>query len=68
MGMSQTPSIMGTLEVARFAQETGVKRLVLTHIHKALDQQGSKEKAIVDVARLHEGEIIFGHEMMIYEL
>jgi ribonuclease BN (tRNA processing enzyme) len=68
LGMSQTPSIMGTLQVARFAQQTGVKRLVLTHIHKPLDQPGSTEKAIADIARLYEGEIIFGREMMAYEL
>jgi ribonuclease BN (tRNA processing enzyme) len=68
LGASETPSVMGTLEVARFAQKTGVKRLVLTHIHKPLDQPGSKEKAIADVARLYEGEIIFGHELMAYDL
>jgi ribonuclease BN (tRNA processing enzyme) len=59
---------MGTLEAARFAQQTGVKRLVLTHIHIPLDQPGSREKGIADVARLYEGEIIFGQELMTYEL
>jgi ribonuclease BN (tRNA processing enzyme) len=68
LGVSQMPSIMGTLEVARFAQQTGVKRLVLTHIHEPLDQPGSKEKAIADIARLYEGEIIFGQELMTYKL
>jgi ribonuclease BN (tRNA processing enzyme) len=68
LGSSQAPSIMGTLEAARFAQQTGVKRLILTHIHTPLDQPGSKEKAIADVARLYEGEIIFGHELLTYEL
>ena len=65
---SQMPSIMGTLEAARFAQQTGVKRLVLTHIHQPLDRPGSMEKAIADIARLYEGEIIFGHELRSYEL
>jgi ribonuclease BN (tRNA processing enzyme) len=59
---------MGTLEAARFAQQTAVKRLVLTHIHRPLDQPGSKERAIADVARLFRGEIIFGEEMMAYGL
>jgi ribonuclease BN (tRNA processing enzyme) len=63
---SERPSIMGTLETARFAQQAGVKRLVLTHIHEPLDQPGSKEKAIADVARLYKGEIIFGQESMSY--
>jgi ribonuclease BN (tRNA processing enzyme) len=68
LASSQAPCVMGTLEAARFAQQTGVRRLVLTHIHKPLDQPGSREKAIADVARLYEGEIIFGQESAIYEL
>ena len=68
LSVSDTPSMMGTLEAARFAQQTGVKRLVLTHIHIPLDQPGSSEKGIADVARLYEGEIVFGQELMSYEL
>ena len=61
-------SVMGTLDVARFAQEAGVKRLVLTHTLPALDRPGSRERAIADVGRLYDGEIIFGQELASYDL
>lgn len=61
-------SVMGTLDVARFAREAGVKRLVLTHTLPALDRPGSRERAIADVGALYEGEIIFGQEGAAYEL
>jgi ribonuclease BN (tRNA processing enzyme) len=68
LGASEKPSIMGTLGVARFAQAAGVKRLVLTHIYKSLDESGSREKGIADVARVYDGDIIFGEELMAYAL
>jgi ribonuclease BN (tRNA processing enzyme) len=68
LGISEVPSIMGTLDTARFAQQTGVKRLVLTHIHEPLDRPGSGEKAIADIAGLYGGEILFGQELSVYDL
>jgi ribonuclease BN (tRNA processing enzyme) len=61
-------SIFGTLDAARLARDAGVKRLVLAHTFPPLERLGSKERAISDVARIFEGEIIFGEELMILDL
>ena len=42
--------------------------LVLTHIYKPLDEPGSREKGIADVARVYGGEILFGEELAAYAL
>jgi ribonuclease BN (tRNA processing enzyme) len=46
------------------AQEAGVKKLVLVHIGVELAPHGPMEKAIGDVKRLYDGEVIFADELM----
>lgn len=58
----------GTLDAANLAQEAGVKKLIVSHTFHPITGPGSKERAIVDIARIYEGEIIFGEELMILEL
>jgi len=60
--------ITGTIAAAEFAKEAGVRRLILAHQGPNLDQPGSKEKAIADIARIFDGEIIFAEESLIIEI
>jgi ribonuclease BN (tRNA processing enzyme) len=64
----QEAGIAGTLAAARMAQAAGAKRLVTAHSLDALTRPGSKEKGIVDIGRLFDGQIIFGEELMILDL
>jgi len=58
----------GTLDAARFAQEAGVKTLILTHTGRNIRKPGSRERAIRHIAAAYEGEIIFGEELMVLDL
>lgn len=54
----------GTLDAAKMAKESGVKRLILTHTGPSLSKPGSKERGIKEIGSIYEGEIIFGEELM----
>ncbi len=54
----------GTLDAANMARDAGVKKLILTHTGSRLSKPGSKEKGIRDIARIYQGEIVFGEELM----
>ena len=56
--------ISGTLDAAKMADEFGVKKLILTHTGPHLSKPGSRERGIADIARIYQGEIIFGEELM----
>jgi len=60
----EAPGQTGTLDAARMALESGVRRLILTHTGPALSRPGSKERGIADIARIYQGEVIFGEELM----
>lgn len=60
----EAPGQTGTLDAARMAQESGAKKLILTHTGPHLTKPGSKEKGIADIAHLYQGQIIFGEELM----
>lgn len=60
----ESPGQTGTLDAAKMARDARVKRLILTHTGPRLAEPGSREKGIVDIARIFEGEIIFGEELM----
>ena len=49
------------------AKDSDAKRLIVTHTLASLNKLGSEEKAIADIARMHEGEMIFVEELMILE-
>jgi len=59
----EAPGQTGTLDAANMAQDGGVKKLILTHTGPNLSKPGSKEKGIRDIARIYQGEIIFGEEL-----
>ena len=68
MKKNEAGMITGTIAAAEFAKEAGVRRLILAHQGPNLDRPGSKEKAIADMARIFDGEIIFSEESLIIEI
>jgi ribonuclease BN (tRNA processing enzyme) len=68
MKRNEAGMITGTIAAAEFAKEAGVRRLILAHQGPNLDRPGSKEKAIADMARIFDGELIFSEESLIIEI
>ncbi len=62
-----TDCITGTTEVAAIANEAGVRRVVLTHVSPNFSKPGMKERAMADIARRYEGEIVFPCELQTVE-
>jgi ribonuclease Z len=68
MKKNEAAMISGTLAAARLAQKAGVHRLILAHQGPNLDRPVSREKAIADISRIFDGEIIFAEESLILEI
>lgn len=68
MQKNEAGMITGTLAAAEFAKETGVKKMILSHQGSNLDRPGSKERAIADISKIFNGQIIFAEEMMELDL
>lgn len=68
MRENEARMITGTVAAAEFAEETGVKRMILAHQGPNLDRPDSKERAIADMARIFDGEIIFSEEALILDV
>lgn len=66
-GTPEAQYMSGTVDVAKMAQEAGARRLVLTHQHPKLDRPGQTERAIRDITRHYDGEVIWGRDMMVFE-
>lgn len=60
--------ITGTPETADIARETGVGRVVLTHMSPAFNTTAVKERAIADVGRTYQGLILAPDELTSLEL
>ena len=58
----------GTVQAAEMAQSANVKRLVLVHVGPDLGRHPDREKAIADIRRVYEGEVIFPDELMAFEV
>jgi ribonuclease BN (tRNA processing enzyme) len=58
----------GTHDAAMYADNAGVKTLVLTHMQNNLAKPGSREKVIAEVASEYRGKIIFADELMVLDL
>lgn len=58
----------GTLDAAAMAQRAGVGRLVLVHTGPSFGTPGSHEKAIADISRIYDGEIIWAEELSSLDL
>lgn len=54
----------GHLEAARTAAASGARRLVASHIYNQFDRPGVREKVIAEMARVYDGVIVFGEDLM----
>ena len=57
-------SCMGHLELARLAEKSGVKTVVLSHVTEQIDQPGVRERVIRDMSEIYKGNLIFGEDLM----
>ena len=60
--------ITGTPEVAEIAQESGARRVVLTHASPNFSRPQTKERAIAEVARASSGDVLFPEELTTVDL
>jgi ribonuclease BN (tRNA processing enzyme) len=67
-GTGEATGQTGTLDAARMANEASAGTLVLTHTGPNLARPGSLEKAVADISRIFDGKILFGQELMSYNL
>lgn len=63
-----TDVVSGTPGVARTAESAGAKRVILTHASPNFETQGMKERAVADIARNYDGEILFPDELASIDL
>lgn len=54
----------GHLEAASTAAAAGARRLVASHIYNQFDRPGVREKVIAEMARLYDGVIVLGEDLM----
>lgn len=57
-------SCMGHLELARLAQDAGVRNLVTTHITEQFDLPGARERVIAEMSAHYSGNLFFGEDLM----
>ena len=66
-GGAMAKYMSGTTQAGKLAQEASAKRLILVH-NRGIGDHGPMERAIADVAKVYDGEIIMGEEMLEMEL
>ena len=54
--------------VGQLAEECNVKTLVTSHHGPTIDQDGTRERVIADVAKNYSGKLIWGEDLMSFEL
>jgi ribonuclease BN (tRNA processing enzyme) len=54
----------GHLEAARTAAAAGARCLVASHIYDQFDRPGVRERVIADMARIYDGVIVLGEDLM----
>lgn len=59
---------MGHLELAELGQRANARNLVLTHITTQMDQDGVRERILGEMARIYEGHLFFGEDLMVVPL
>ena len=63
-GTAEAEYMCGSTTASKMAQEAGAKKLVLVHQTDVMDNTGETERAIRDVSKHYDGEIIWGEELM----
>ncbi len=59
-----TETCSGHLDCARTARDAGVQTLVLVHITEQVEQPGTRERVLHEVAEIFPGRIIFGEDLL----
>ena len=54
--------------VGQLAEECDVKTLVTSHHGPTIDKDGTRERVIADVAKNYSGRLIWGEDLMSFEL
>ncbi|HEY1325475.1 MAG TPA: MBL fold metallo-hydrolase [Casimicrobiaceae bacterium] len=54
----------GHLELARLAQEAGVRNLVVSHIAEQFDRPGMRERVIREMGQVYAGNLFVGEDLM----
>jgi ribonuclease Z len=54
--------------VGQLAEECNVKTLVTSHHGPTIDTDGTRERVIADVAKVYSGKLIWGEDLMSFEL
>ncbi len=63
------PGLLTRQQVAAtLARDAGVKTLVTTHHGPAIDRDGVRERVIADLAEIYKGRLIWGQDLMTFEL
>ena len=67
-GTPEAEYMCGSIAAATMAQEAGAKRLVLVHQRDTLDVPGAMERALGDITRVYDGKVVWGRELMGFEV
>lgn len=67
-GTPEEDYMCGSTAAATMAQEAGVKKLVLVHQKHTIDEPGSTERVIADITKVYDGSIIWGNELMEFDI
>lgn len=67
-GTPEAEYMCGSTAAARMAQQAGVGRLVLVHERPGLDEPGAMERALGDITREYDGPVVWGRELMSFDL
>ena len=66
-GKPESDYMSGSSAVGKIAADAGVAKLVLVH-NARIAEHGNMERAIADVVREYDGQIIFGEELLAVQL
>ena len=66
-GTPEAEYMCGSTDAGRMAQESGAKKLVLVHESHRLQVPGAMERALGDIAKVYDGHVIWGRELMVFE-
>ena len=58
----------GTLDAAKLAQAANVKKLALVHVGPNLSKDSENKKAIEDIKKVYDGEVILSNELMAIDI
>lgn len=66
---NKEPGVLSKQQVvATLARDAGVRTLVTTHHGPAIDRDGVRERVIADLSEIYKGNLIWGQDLMTFEL